>query len=69
MEWSPCTGYVAHPFRKIGSEETLMAVTCWFLRISWSYEETHERVADSLVLRWFCVLSGSRELPSVVRYG
>jgi transposase, IS5 family len=20
----------------------------------WSYEETHERVADSLVLRWFC---------------
>ncbi len=32
MEWSPCTGYLAHPFRKIGSEETLMAVTCWFLR-------------------------------------
>jgi IS5 family transposase len=21
---------------------------------SWSYEETRERVADSLVLRWFC---------------
>src|SRR6266849_2851904 len=30
------------------------ACSCAGPLYGWSYEETHERVADSLVLRWFC---------------
>jgi transposase, IS5 family len=34
-------------------EVLLRTLLCKHL-YGWSYEETHERVADSLVLRWFC---------------
>ena len=34
--------------------EVILRLLLWKHLYGWSYEETRERVANSLVLRWFC---------------